>query len=79
MGIPHVLSEDERAAALEKLDMDILAVTTQRTNAARLRTIEAALALWGIPMWPPTPASFKALAATLKLGQYSSASTYFSA
>ena len=79
MGIPHVLSEDERAAALEKLDMDILAVTTQRTNAARLRTIEAALALWGIPMWPPTPVSFKALAATLKLGQYSSAATYFSA
>ena len=30
-------------------------------------------------MWPPTPVAWKALAATLKLGQYASAATYFSA
>ena len=43
-----------------------------------MRTIEAALRLWGIPLWPPTPVAWKALAATLKMGRYSSASIYFS-
>ena len=72
------MSEAERAAALGALDADVLAVSTQRTNAARLRTIESALSLWGIPLWPPTPVSWKALAATLKMGGYSSAAIYFS-
>ena len=76
-GLPRVLSEEERAAAIEALDSEILAATTQRTNAARLKTISSALALWGIPMWPPTAVSFKALAATLKLGRYASAATFF--
>ena len=53
VGLPRVLSDEERAAALEQLDAYILAATTQRTNSARLETIEASLALWGIPMWPP--------------------------
>ena len=66
VGLPRVLDEVARAQALGALDRDILAVTTQRTNAARLRTIEAALGLWGIALWPPTPVAFKALAATLK-------------
>ena len=42
-----MLSEEDRAAALFALDQDVLASSTQRTNAARLRTIESALALWG--------------------------------
>ena len=32
----------------------------------------------GIPAWPPTAIAWKALAATLKLGGYSSAAIYFS-
>ena len=67
-GLPRVLSEDQRAQALDALDADILAASTLRTNTARLHTIESALALWGIPMWPPTVVSWKALAATLKWG-----------
>ena len=42
-GLPKVLSEGDRISALERLDADILATATQRTNAARLRTTEAAL------------------------------------
>ena len=77
--LPSVLSAEARTAALDALDKDILAESTQRSNEARLRTIANALRLWGIPMWPPTAASWKALAATLKLGRYSSAALYFSA
>ena len=67
-GLPAVLSFDDRRLALEALDRDILAESTHRSNEARLRTVENALRLWGIPMWPPTAASWKALAATLKPG-----------
>ena len=74
-----VMSSEDRAAALDALDRDILAESTQRTNDARLRTISSALKLWGIPMWPPTAASWKALAAMLRAGQYSSAAVYLSA
>ena len=78
-GLPAVLSFDDRRLALEALDRDILAESTHRSNEARLRTVENALRLWGIPMWPPTAASWKALAATLKQGRYASAALYFSA
>ena len=77
-GPPRVLDDAARSAALAELDRDILAVTTQRTNDARLRTIVGALRLRGVPMWPPTPMAFKALAATLKMGRYASAPIYFS-
>ena len=77
--LPAVLSESDRVAALEALDRDILAESTHRSNEARLRTISSALSLWGMPMWPPTAASWKALAATLKAGRYASAALYFSA
>ena len=77
-GLPQLLDPAAREEALVALDRDILAATTQRTNDARLRTIEAALRLWGIPMWPPTLIAWKALAATLKMGRYASAPVYFS-
>ena len=65
-GLPHLIDADSREAALGALDRDILAASTQRTNEARLRTIEAALRMWGIPLWPPTLVAWKALVATLK-------------
>ena len=74
-----MLDEEARVAALADLDRDVLAATTSRSNAARLRTIETALGLWGIAIWPPTPTSFKAFAATLKMGRYASAPIYFAA
>ena len=79
VGLPRVLDDAARSAALAELDRDILAATTRKSNDARLRTIEGALKLWGIPMWPPTPVALKALAATLKMGRYASAPIYFSA
>ena len=77
--MPTVLSVEDRSVALQALDRDILAESTHRSNDARLRTIAGALQLWGIPMWPPTAASWKALASTLKAGRYSSAALYLSA
>ena len=68
VGPPRVLDDAARSAALAELDRGILAATTQRTNDSRLRTVVGALRLWGIPLWPPTPVAFKALAATLKNG-----------
>ena len=53
--LPHVLTADDRKQALGDLDRDVLAESTHRTNEARLRTVASALALWGVPMWPPTP------------------------
>ena len=76
--LPSVFSPAEKRQALEDLDRDILAASTNRIHGARLRTIGNALLLWGIPMWPPTPASWKALAATLKVGRYAAAAVYFS-
>ena len=75
---PRCLPSEHKQQALEALERDILAAPTNRTHDARLRTIGNALQMWGIPMWPPTPASWKALAATKKLGRYASAAVYFS-
>ena len=71
-GLPRVLDVEARARALAELDRDVLAATTQRTNAARTRTIEAALGLWVIPLWPPSTVAWSA-SCTLKLGRYASA------
>ena len=76
LGLPQVLDEATRVAALEALDRDILAATTNRTTAARLRTIHSALGFWGSLCGLRPHTSFKALAATLKMGRYASAPIY---
>ena len=77
--LPRVLDDAARQEALSALDRDVLAVTTNRTHAARMRTIEVALSLWGLALWPLTPTSMKALASTLKQGGYASAHLYLMA
>ena len=77
--LPRILSEEDKAEACRLLDKDILSSTTNRTHAARLKTIGVALSLWGLPMWPLTPTSMKAVASTLKHGGYSSAHLYLMA
>ena len=76
--VPSLGSAEERVAALNELDRDVLASTTSRTNAARMHTIEDILSKWGLAVFPPTPMSWKALAATLKAGGYRSAAVYLS-
>ena len=76
--VPALGTVEERVAALNELDRDVLAATTSRTNAARMNTIEEILSKWGLAVFPPTPMSWKALAATLKAGGYRSAAVYLS-
>ncbi len=59
--------------------LDIYAPSNRASVASRLRLCERILALWGLPMLPPTPRSISALGASLKAGRYRSASVYVSA
>ena len=77
--LPSVLSDEDKQQALKELEKDILAATTNKSHASRLRTIGMALSLWGLSPWPPTLTTWKALASTLKKGGYSSAHLYLSA
>ena len=58
------------------LEKDSKATSTYVSDTSRLGTIEKWLKKWGLPLFPPTIASYKAIAATLKLGNYRSAHVY---
>ena len=64
-----VLSSEQKKQVLEAFERDELAASTNRTRDVRLWTIGNVPQLWGIPMWPSTPASWKALSVTMKLGR----------
>ena len=76
--MPDLALHSDRVAAIAALERDVLAASTTRTNSARLGTISSMLALWGLEPFPPTPTTWKALAATLKQGGYRSAAVYLS-
>ena len=65
---PDLEDSGLRVAALAALDAETKAVSTHFSDDSRLRTMEAWLLKWGLSMFPPTIASFKAVAATLKAG-----------
>ena len=69
-------SEREQDLALEDLEEDVLAPGTRRSDASRIRTMEQALGAWGLPLFPPSPLSVRALGASLKWGGYKSAAMY---
>ena len=73
---PNLESAESREEALVTLERDTKAQTTHSSDDSRLRTMEAWLAKWGLPMYPPTIASIKALAASLKSGGYKSVQVY---
>ena len=77
--LPHWGSQEEQEAALHILEADVYAASSRDTHIARLRTVVEALSRWGITAFPPTPASWRALAASLKQGGYRSAAAYLSA
>ena len=73
------MDAEAQARALDALDRDILAASSQAPRKSVLHTVETALQDWGLQAWPPTRASWRALAASLKEGKYISAANYLSA
>ena len=49
---------------------DVYAPSSQDPEASKLATVLALIADWELEPWPPTPASWVALAASLKKGEY---------
>ena len=76
--MPDLTQEAIRKEATEKLERDIKASSTHESDDSRLRNMAAWLESWGIQMFPPTLASVKAVAASLKAGGYRSAHIYLS-
>ena len=74
--LPVWASGEDRQEALLELQQDVHAASTRAGVAARMGTIEKALAGWGLKMWPPTVDSLLALSASLKRGKYRSAYNY---
>ena len=71
-------SPSVQAEALQALRRDVFAPSHLQVMDAKLRTVERALATWHLELLPPTSEKLEALGATLKLGGYRSASSYFS-
>ena len=67
---------DAQQEALACLEKDIKAASTDSSDRSRIATIELWLSRWRMAAFPPTLASFKAVAATLKAGSYRSAEVY---
>ena len=73
---PSMDTEEERATALHLLESEVKALSTHGSDDSRVRTMASWLQRWDIVMFPPTVASYKAIAATLKSGGYRSAHVY---
>ena len=73
---PDLEDDAVRSEAIVELLKDTKARSTHGSDDSRLATMEGWLRQWGIPMYPPTIASYKAIAATLKAGGYKSAAVY---
>ena len=61
---------------MAQLERGKKADSTHISDDSRLRSIDGWLRLWGLEPFPPTIATMKALAASLKAGGYRSASVY---
>ena len=74
--MPSLATVCERDAAVADLERDFHAASSRKATEMKLRTIKTAISKWGLALYPPTAASIKALAATLKRGGYRSAESY---
>ena len=63
--LPALDSEVERSNALDALDDDVYAVSSRTAQASLWKTIQAALAKFGLPPFPPSVDSVEALGAAL--------------
>ena len=71
-----MVSEVERSNALEALDADVYANSSRTAQASLWKTIQAALARFGLSPFPPSVDSVEALGAALKAGAYASSVNY---
>ena len=74
--LPHGLGEEERTEALRHFNEEMFAPTTRYVMNQKMKTITAALGMWGHAHLPPTIDHIISLGATLKRGNYRSASSY---
>ena len=74
--MPDLASSEVQELALEQLDRGRKADTTHGSDESRLRSMAAWLRQWNLDLFPPTVATAKALAASLKAGGYRSAGVY---
>lgn len=70
---------NNRSRALEFLEQDIIARSSQPALQSRLRTWRALCSAWELAPFPLTFANVKSVAASLKWGGYRSAQLYFQA
>ena len=68
VSIPDLRSQEAQEEAVLALERDIKAGSTHVSDDSRIRTICRWLKWWHVEPFPPTVASVKALAATLKAG-----------
>ena len=78
MKLPNLQDPQVRSQALEELDEDTKAKSTHSSDESRLVSMADSVRCWGLQLFPPTIASFKAVAATLKSGGYKSTHVYLS-
>ena len=70
---------NNRKRALDELDRDILARSTQPSQESRVRTYRALCAAWQVEPFPISIESIRSFAASMKAGFYRSAALYFQA
>ena len=73
---PDLDTLEKQRVALKDLEKDTKASSTQASDDSRMATIAGWLQKWGLNLYPPSVATFKAVAATLKAGAYRSAPVY---
>ena len=74
--MPDLASPDVQEVALDQLDRGRKADSTHVSDESRLRSMASWLKHWKLDLFPPTIATAKALAASLKAGGYRSAGVY---
>ena len=74
--MPSLSTVRERELAIEELERDYHAPSSRKAVEMKLRTVRAAITKWNLALYPPSVASIKALAATLKRGGYRTAESY---
>ena len=74
--MPDLTSQEAQDLALMNLEKGVKADSTHISDNSRLRSMASWLSQWKLELFPPSVATVKALAASLKAGGYRSAEVY---
>ena len=74
--MPDLSSQEAQELALVNLERGVKADSTHISDNSRLRSMASWLSQWKLELFPPSVATVKALAASLKAGGYRSAEVY---